>query len=419
MIFTKQKWSHSLILTGLLASALLATDSYAAAFYIPEVGTPVSVGTAGVGSTVNTVTADAAWTNPAGMTGIKTDHSLLGVQVVIPSVKFDSSSSTTISGGNGGNGGVMAVIPSFFVTKKLSERLRGGFALTAPLGGGMDFGDNFAGRYGVIDLELAGVALSPSLGYKVNDKLSVGGGVSVVHTTFEQTLALRQAGEPDGKIKMRDLDDWGYQSFTGMTLALSDTVLLGVTYRAEMDVDLEGRLKIEKSGPALPDRRLNISWNNPQTLEAGLKVKLSDARTVMFNIAWEDWSAFSENALDVSGGADNPALVLDRNFQDTWKIGAAIIEKSDDSIYSLGISYDSSPVEDKNRTIDMPFDEVLRLSAAWAWNGAKNLDFALGGTLAYLGKAKIENQNTQGLNFDGEFDTNLVLFLSSTVRYHF
>jgi len=51
--------------TGLLLSTQAA---YAAGFYISEQGTPASVGTAGVANPTNTFTADAAWTNPAGMT---------------------------------------------------------------------------------------------------------------------------------------------------------------------------------------------------------------------------------------------------------------------------------------------------------------------------------------------------------------
>jgi len=396
----------------------MAPTSYGAGFYLSEVGTPGSVGTAGVATTINTLTADAAWTNPAAMTGIETDHVLGGMQIVIPSMKFDSSSSTTVSGNNGGNGGNTAVIPSFFATKKLSERLHGGVALTVPTGGGLDFGDNFAGRYGLIDLDLAGMGLSASLGYKVNDQWSVGGGVTAIYTTFEQTIALRQPGA-DGKVKMRDLDDWGYQPYAGMTWAISDTVFLGAVYRAEAEVDLKGDLKFEKSGLIPLADKVKVSWDNPQTFEAGLRVNISEKRTVMFNAGWEDWSAFSENAIDLSGGILNPILILDRNFKDTWHVGAALVEKIDNSIYSFGISYESSPVEDKDRTIDLPFDESLRLSAAWSWKGVENLDFSLGGTLAYMGDGKIENQNTQGLNFDGEFDTNLILFLSSTVRYTF
>jgi long-chain fatty acid transport protein len=412
------KPSRIVSLMALLSSLLLAENSSAAGFYLDEIGTPSSVGTAGVGLVVNSFGADAAWSNPAGMTGIQTDHVLGGMQVLIPYIKFDSSSSTTSSGNDGGNAGQVAAIPSFFATKKLSDRLHGGFAVTAPIGGGFDFGDNFVGRYSVIDIELAAVGISSSLGYKVNEQFSIGGGLTAVYTMFEETVAINQAGSADGKLKMRDLDDWGLQPFAGMMWALSDTVTLGAVYRAEMDVDLEGDLKFSGlNGPVPPANKIDVTWDNPQKFEAGLRVEVSEDRMLMFNAGWEDWSAFSTNALDISGGVINPVLILDREFQDTWSVGAAMVQKSGDNIYSLGISYDSSPVEDKHRTVDLPFDEIIKISAAWAWKGEKNLDFSIGGTLSYLGEGKIENKNTQGFNFDGEFDNNVILFLSGTVKY--
>jgi len=219
---------------------------------------------------------------------------------------------------------------------------------------------------------------------------------------------------------MRNLDDLSYQPYAGLTWAFSDTVLLGAVYRAEMDVDLEGDLKFSnRIGPLPRADKIKLSWDSPQTFEAGLKINLSESRAVAFNAGWQDWSAFSQTGIDISGGAINPVLVLDRKFQDTWQIGAALSEKSDDSLYTLGISYESSPVEDKYRTIDLPFDETFRISAGWSWKGVDNLDIGLASTLAYMGKGKIENKSTQGLNFDGEFDTNLLLFISGTVKYTF
>jgi hypothetical protein len=50
--------------TGCLA-LLLTQGAQAAGFYISEVGTPGSLGTAGVANPVNTYSADASWTNPA------------------------------------------------------------------------------------------------------------------------------------------------------------------------------------------------------------------------------------------------------------------------------------------------------------------------------------------------------------------
>lgn len=47
--------------------------AHGAGFYISEVGTPGSLGTAGVANPTNTFGADASWTNPAGMTGLQQD----------------------------------------------------------------------------------------------------------------------------------------------------------------------------------------------------------------------------------------------------------------------------------------------------------------------------------------------------------
>ena len=49
--------------------------------------------------------------------------------------------------------------------------------------------------------------------------------------------------------------------------------------------------------------------------------------------------------------------------------------------YSVGFSYDSSPVRNRDRTIDLPFDENYKLSAAYGWHASEHLDFAAGGIL--------------------------------------
>ena len=67
------------------AALLLVQMAQAAGFYISEVGTPGSLGTAGVVNAVNTRSADSSWTNPAGVTGLEEDQMLAGMQVVVPS----------------------------------------------------------------------------------------------------------------------------------------------------------------------------------------------------------------------------------------------------------------------------------------------------------------------------------------------
>ena len=394
-----------------------------AGFYLAEVGTPGSLGTAGVANPTNTVGADSAWTNPAGMTGLQQTTAMGGVQLILPKIEFDSSVATA-GGSDGGNAGDNAAVPSFFYVNKVSDDLRLGFSVAGIMGGGIDYGDNFVGRYSTISAELAGLAISPSLGYKVNDRFSVGGGVSIVYTSFDQDIAVNQSavGAADGKVKIEDATDWGYQPFLGLTYQLSDRALLGVVYRAEMDVDLDGDLKFKNwkltpASPAADD--IGIKWDNPQTLNVGLKYKLDVKNTLLFNVGWQEWSAFSNNRLAISGGQVDPVVKIDRNFDDTWHAGIAFAHKEEDHAYSFGFSYDSSPVDDKDRTFDLPFDETYKLSAAYAWVGSKNLDFSVGATFYMLGDAKINQTSADGTQAAGKFDTNNMLILGSTARYQF
>lgn len=408
-----------LVLAGVALT--LAERSYAAAFYISEIGSPGSLGTAGVANTTNNFGADSAFTNPAGMTGVDHDVIVGGFQLVLPKIEFDPDIAEA-GGSDGGNAGNIAAIPSFFAVKKLNDRWRAGFSVTAPLGGGMNYGDNFVGRYGAQRVELQGAALSPSLGYKVNGRLSVGAGVSAVYTLFNETIAINNPGPlPDSKVKIENMDDWGLQPFAGMTIQATDRLLLGAVYRAKADVDLKGDLNFRNW--QLPTPRpsadtAKLKWDYPQLVEVGMSYELNGEWQVAANADWEDWSEFSDNFLFVEGGTLNPNAAIDREWKDTWHAGIAVIHKKGRRAYSMGLSYDSSPVSDGKRTIDLPMDEQLKVSAGMASDPVKGLDYSLGATLMYAGEAKVD-QTTQGVRFNGEFDTNLILFLGGSIRYIF
>ncbi len=121
-------------------------------------------------------------------------------------------------GSDGDNAGDAVGVPSFFYTHVLSDDTRLGFSVVAPIGGGIDYGDNFVGRYAIQNVSLAGIGFTPSFAYKVNDRLSLGVGVSAVYTTLEQDIAINSPGPGDGQAKFEDLDDWGYQGLLGLTL---------------------------------------------------------------------------------------------------------------------------------------------------------------------------------------------------------
>jgi long-chain fatty acid transport protein len=298
------------LLSGL--AMLMAPGVHAAAFYVSEFGTPGSLGTAGVANTTNTFGTDSAFTNPAGMTGLKEDSIVGGMQLLIPEIKFDSSIAEA-GGKDGGNAGNVAAIPSLFAVKVLDDRTRIGFSVTGPLGGGMNYGDDFVGRYGAQKVVLTGVELSPSLGYRVTDRLSLGVGVSALYTSFEETIAINNnfvpgpVTLPDSKVKLENMDDWSWQGFAGLTFQLTEQLLLGVVYRSKSDINLKGDLNIRSWQLPIPQPTANsakLQWDNPQLVEAGLRYKLNEEWYLMANADWEEWSEFSDNFLSVQRRAE-------------------------------------------------------------------------------------------------------------------
>lgn len=395
---------------------------HAGGFYLQEYGTPSSIGTAGTARTTNNYGAESAFGNPAGMTGLTETTLTIGTQVLIPTVEFDPEIATA-GGDDGGNAGDTIVIPSVFAVKPISDKARVGFSIVAPLGGGVDYGDDFAGRYSTQEASLQGVSISPSFGYQVNDQLSVGAGISFLYTLFEMDIAINQPGAlPDGKAEIEDADDWGYQLFFGMQYQMSEQTMLGIVYRSEAEVELRGDFDIKNTViPATLSGRAEAGWDNPQLIEVGLSHEMNDDLTLFFQANWEDWSAFSENTFQITGsgplGASTVAN-LNRDFRDTWRVGVGMGYKMEDTILLLGTSYDSSPVSDSNRTFDLPLDEQFRIAGALISESDTGPNYALSASYVYFGDGKID-QTSQGVRTKGEFDKNWGLFLGGTLSWEF
>ena len=389
----------------------------AAGLYISEVGSPASVGTAGVANVVNNEEASSAFTNPAGMTGLKGDQMMGALQLVVPEVRFDSSIATA-GGSDGGNAGEAILIPGFFWVKELTDEWKFGLSLVAPLGGGVDYGDNFVGRYQTTDASLQGIGISPSAGYKINDQTSIGFGVTAHYQIFELGIAINRGPLlTDAKVDIEDATDWDFQPFFGLTHQINDRLMLGFVYRGEFDMDLEGDLEFSNTGPLLnllssKADEATFGLDYAEVYNLGFKYEYRDDLTLIFSVNYETWSDFSENRIDIQGGV--VSATIDRNWDDTWGIGFGFARKlSDGRVFTFGVAYDESPVDDKDRTADLPFDEQFKFALGWV-KETPNRKWSLGFTYIDLGDGKMD-QTTQNVRFRGKFDDNHLIFLSGAI----
>jgi long-chain fatty acid transport protein len=120
--------------TALVACGVaLASPATAAGFWLYEMG-PSDLGTASAGRAA-AKDASTVFGNPAGMTSLDRSQLLVGTQLVIGDVHFDSGPDTTVAGDNGGNASGTVPGISFYCAQSVSPDFKLGFWSGSYFGG--------------------------------------------------------------------------------------------------------------------------------------------------------------------------------------------------------------------------------------------------------------------------------------------
>lgn len=423
-------WSQCLV-AAVLFIALLSTSTWAAGLWLYEQTTP-DLGTAAAGRAAAAKDASTAGTNPAGMTRLDRSQVLAGFQGLIVDVEFDTDSSS-FGGGDGGNAGDFVPAAGLHYVHNLTPDLKLGVSTGSFFGLGLDYDNDWAGRYYVQKAEFLTLGINPGVGYRVNKWLSLGAGFSVIYAELEQKAAINNqvtdgAGTPDGQIKVED-DDIGYGWNLGVLAEFSEATRFGVTYRSEVEFDFKDVANLKGVAPNLQilldaigvtGSKVDLEMTIPQAVMVSGYHEFTEKLAVMGNFGWQDWSEFGKTSVSVKS-QNTTDFTQDRNFKDTWHVAiGAQYRFAEAWLYSLGFAYDSSPVDDKDRTPDMPLDRQLRFGTGLQYDW--NEDITVGVAYEYLdaGDAEINQQGgpLQG-SLEGDYKTNEIHFFNATLIWRF
>ncbi|MBZ5725313.1 MAG: outer membrane protein transport protein [Acidobacteriia bacterium] len=378
---------------------LLACASAAAAWAqgggiaLYEVSTP-NLGEAYAGQAALADDAATAFTNPAGMARLSGRHMLFGGQLGLLSMKFNPATPSE----SGSTASTTLIIPAVYFVQSLGRRVRFGFSFNAPFGSALDYGHDWAGRYFIEDIQLAVTEARPTLAFRINRWISIGGGLSLQRAGVTKAMAVRNVldpGFPDGSLAFA-LHDWAVGANAGILVEAGARTRFGVTYRSGMDFDLQGRATAAGIGPAMA-ALLAPMLSQPTCLHlpAGANVSMLHAftrrLTVLADGGWTNWRHFGERASQLPDGS--PA-VTDGNWRDTWRAAAGLRYRLSPRLaLQTGASYDSSPVADWNRTPEVPAGRQVRVAAGVKY--ALRPTMTLGVSYSYLDLGKPEIRNLQ------------------------
>jgi len=388
---------------AMLCAGLLVTPVKGAGLWLYELGTP-DMGTASAGRGATAKDASVAGANPAAMTKLNRSQLLAGALGLSVNVKFDVDKAT-FGGGDGGNAGDFVPAGSFSYVYSATPDLKLGITAGSYFGLGLDYGDDWAGRYYITEGEFLTFLINPSVGYRINNWLSIGAGVDILYAKLDQKAAINNqltdgAGFPDGKLKIED-DDVGYGFNLGTLIELSEATRFSLTYRSKVEVEFEDVADTKGVGPNLRALRdilgvtadeVNLEMQLPQAITVSGYHDLTDRLALVASAGWQDWSDFGETTATIKS-TTSTSLELDRNFKDTWHVAlGARYRFAEPWVWSVGAAYDSSPVDDEDRTPDLALDRQIRIGTGLQYDWNEDITLGTAYTFIDAGKAKIDQE---------------------------
>jgi len=417
----KQLCTASVRLSRILAAAAcvvatltVAPAARAGGIYANEFGTP-EMATAGAGAEAVAMDASTAipFYNPAGMTRLEGHQLIFGGGIIDPTVEFQASPETTYSGGNGGQAGNPLPILTVAYVHSFTKRLKFGAALFSVAGAGLEYEPDWVGRYQSQKSVIAALSLSPTLGYRVNDWFSIGGGVNIMATALETQVAVPRLLQPDGQITIDGTDTQVSFNLSAM-FEPGEKTRVGVTYISETEFDYAGDVTFSTAGLSAP---VDTSLTLAQVLRVGVYHDINAKLAILGTLGWEDWSALENQFVSVDAGT----ATLPRNWEDTYRYGVGLHYRvADPWLLRFGVNYDTSPTRATDRTADLPVDTQSRLAAGFQNERGDVFSWGVQFLYAGLGDAEIDSTGPAGFSrLVGKYSSNAYFVAAFNLQWRF
>ena len=359
----------------------------------------LQVGRANAGAVAAASDASTVFHNPAGMTELGGAQMLAGATAIYAGYDVSDRGSTATTPGTGGaplallrqnrHPRTFEVVPTLFYARPMtaSRAFWLGIALTSPWGLGVDYDDDWFGRYDSIETRLTTVNLSPAMAYRITDWLSIGGGLNIEYADAKLTNALPDtlaAGGPspatDGIAKLTG-DDVTVGFNVGMLIKPWARTRVGLHYRSQMTHDLSGKLRIRNLPPLLAGGNgrvgAEIRLKEPDVAAIGIAHEPIAGTTLFAEAQWFNWSRFDELRATFADG--RPDSVREQDWKDTWSFYGGVEQRLFGRwTLRAGAGYEQTPTVDEFRSTSLPDGDRVRLALglSYHWSDRLRVDLA-------------------------------------------
>ena len=261
-------------------------------------------------------------------------------------------------------------LPSGSVAFKVSDKLFLGLGLAAQAGFGVDFSDvvpdNAAmpptqGSQQVVTTK-GFFKLSPSLAYKVSDKLSLGASLNIGY----QSLAMSTP-----QFTLPQNQQFGFGVTLGGIYHINDAFQLGVSWISKTDIsDHEFNTA---------NGKVTMDMDVAQQLALGLAYKSTSGLLVEMDVKWINFSDTMDSVDMVTPGGTN-AMNFGWDDQIVYSLGVQK-QVSDETQLRFGVNYGASPIEEED--VDNNLGSVAIPELHVSLGATRQLSKKVTGSLSY------------------------------------
>ncbi len=398
--------NNRIIRAGVIAAlSVWSTASGAAGFQLMEQNAS-GLGNAYSGQGAAAENASTIFFNPAGMTQLTGTQISGAFSLIRPSVQFSDSGGSAAPGGrpspggNGGDAGGWNYLPAAYLSWQISPRWWAGVGVTAPFGLKTQYDPLSFGRFQSQKTQLKTLDVNPSVAFKFNDAVSVGGGLSYQHANLSLDRSLFVGVEQPVHVDVSDSNiGWNL----GAMFNFGAATRLGLAYRSSIGYTFSGNLFTNGAVNAAPAVTANARL--PATSSISLSHAFNDKVQFLGDFTYTQWSSIKSIPLIAGtpsglGAAGATLSNFNLQFKDSYRIGAGVNYRLNDVVMLKGgIAYDKSPVDDAFRLTFLPDSDRIWLAFGAKWSVAKQTTVDVGYAHLFVKSSTINQQ--QGLGVGG------------------
>ena len=395
------------IAAALCSSAIMcASTASAAGFQLTEQSV-AGMGRAHAGAGIVGDDVSAIHFNPAGMTllhGLQT--TVAGTYV---SLDIDYKG---LNGARENGRDKPASIPAAFLSYQVNDSLWLGLAITSPYGMRIRYGSDWSENQRGISGSVTTVDINPNIAWKVNDYISIGGGVSALwtHSKIKSGLPAKQTHALPAALGGGSLDiplggqfeykgsDWMFTYNLGLMVSPTEDLRFGVSYRSSAHVTARGDYYIRGNAVMNGEGDGKGRLQTPETVYISATWKPIQKLRLSGLARWANWKKFenmrfsmdnlsnlhaTQGAMDLAQSFP-PALAQGAigaiqsklgnvNIENNWKAAwlfslGADLDVTDQWTIRGGVALETDPIKQQNlRTALIPDTKRLWLTCGLSW----------------------------------------------------